>query len=112
MQIKEPLTTAARRWLSARLDIALPAVVFALSLSLFAGTALWRAGDIRSEAQVEIERSAERLAAEIHSRFDHAQYGLKGAKGLYAHDNKSGVLSFVRMSSRATCPRNFLVSGV
>ena len=77
-----------------RLAAAVPVFVFLLSLSLFGAAALWRANDIRGDAQIEIEHASERLATEVGRRLKLPIYGLNGARGVFAHDNKLSRAEF------------------
>ncbi len=77
-----------------RLDAAVPLLAFLLSLSLFVAIALWRAHDIRDQAQVEVQHASERLATEIEQRLKIPISGLNGARGVFAHDNKLNRAEF------------------
>jgi len=74
--------------LRTRLEAALPTLVFVLSLSLFGTAALWRANDIRGDAEVEIQHASERLSSEVVRRLRQPIYGLNGARGVFAHDDR------------------------
>ena len=91
----------------ARLEAAMPTVVLLLSLCLFGAAALWRAADIRAEAQVEIEHASERIAIEIQRRFKQPIYGLNGARGVYAANPQVNRAAFRAYVESRDLPREF-----
>ena len=98
---------SAKPELRQRLVAAVPVVVFLLSLCLFGAAALWRADDIRRDAQVEIEHASERLATEVGRRLKLPIYGLNGARGAFAHDNKLSRAEFGAYVASRDMPGEF-----
>ena len=69
--------------LRARVEAAMPLVVFLLSLGLFAGAAQWRRQDIAHDAQASIQHFSDRLTADVALRLTRPRYGLSGARGMF-----------------------------
>ena len=80
--------------LRTRLDAAVPTLVVVLALGAFGAAALWRADDIGQKAQSQIQHASERLTSEVVRRLRQPIYGLNGARGLFAHDERLNRADF------------------
>ena len=93
-----------------RLQAAVPVVAFVVSMALFCAAALWRAQDIQSEAQVDIDYIGERLASTIEQRLRLPVHGLNGARAFFAHSDKITRGEFRAFAESRDLPKQF--SGV
>ena len=69
--------------LRARIEAAMPVLVFLLSMALFAGAAHLRQQDIAKDAQASIQHLSDRLADDVALRLTRPRFGLSGARGIY-----------------------------
>ena len=70
--------------LRARLEAALPGLLFLLLFGLSGAAALWKHHETQSDAQTQVELGAQRISVDVSRRFRQAVYGLYGARGVYA----------------------------
>ena len=70
--------------LRARLEAALPGLLFLFLIGLSGGAGLWKHREVQSDAQAQVEFSTQRISADVSRRFTQAVYGLNGARGVYA----------------------------
>ena len=70
--------------LRARLEAALPGLLFLFLIGLSGGAGLWKHREVQSDARAQVEFSTQRISADVSRRFTQAVYGLNGARGVYA----------------------------
>lgn len=90
-----------------RRETILPALVFLLALGLFGIAALWQERNIQDKAQAQIERSSERMATDVSLRFINPRYGLNGARGMYAANDKVNRAAFQAYVESHDLPEEF-----
>lgn len=90
-----------------RRETILPALVFLLALGLFGIAALWQERNIQDKAQAQIERSSERMATDVSLRFINPRYGLNGARGMYAANDKVNRAAFRAYVESHNLPEEF-----
>ena len=90
-----------------RLQAAVPVVAFVVSMALFCAAALWRAQDIQSEAQVDIDYIGERVASTVEQRLKLPVYGLNGVRAFFGHSDKITRAEFRAFAESRDLPKEF-----
>ncbi len=76
----------------------LPAIAFLLGLAFSAAAALWLHQSINDNAEVQFLRSVDRVTSWVKERLEHPIFGLNGARGVYAVNqrvNRAGFRAYV-----------------
>ena len=81
--------------------------VFVLGLCFSAGAGLWLRHDGDAGAQAQFQRMAQRAAEEITRRYRQPVYGLNGARGLYAANERVSRAQFRAYVESRDLPREF-----
>ncbi|MFZ4481625.1 MAG: putative bifunctional diguanylate cyclase/phosphodiesterase, partial [Rhodoferax sp.] len=93
--------------LRARLEAALPGLLFLFLFGLSSAAALWKHCDSQSEARAQIEFSTQRISADVSRRFTQAVYGLNGARGVYAASESVNRAAFRAYVESRDMPKEF-----
>ena len=93
--------------LRARLEDALPGLLFLVLLGVSCGAAYWKHRDSQSEAQTQVELSAQRMYADVSRRFTQAVYGLNGVRGAFAANENFKRAAFRAYVESRDLPKEF-----
>jgi PAS domain S-box-containing protein len=83
------------------------AAVFLVGLCLAAGGAMWWQSQIDEDAEVQFQRSVERVMFDIDRRFRQPVYGLNGARGVYAASGRVPRAAFRAYVESRDMPKEF-----
>ncbi len=90
-----------------RLQAVMPTLLAVVSMALFCSAAMWRASDIENEARDDMANISQRLRTEIKRRLQLPIYGMNGARGTFAHNDKIGRADFRAYVESRDLPREF-----
>ena len=91
--------------LRARLEAALPGLLFVFLFGLSGAAALWKHRDAQGDAQAQVEFSTQRISAEVSRRFTQVVYGLYGARGVYAASESVNRAAFTAYVESRDMPK-------
>ncbi len=92
---------------SRRFGAALPVGVFLLGLCITVGTSEWQREQTGRQAQLDFQRSVDRIADDISRRLRQPIYGLQGAVGLYAANRRLDRATFSAYVAARNLARDF-----
>ena len=93
--------------LRARLEAALPVLLFLFLFGLSGAAGLWKHREVQSDAQAQVEFSTQRISADVSRRFTQAVYGLNGARGVYAASESVNRAAFRSYVQSRDLPKEF-----
>ena len=92
---------------SRRFGAALPVSVFLLGLCITVGTSVWQREQTGRQAQLDFQRSVDRIADDISRRLRQPIYGLQGAAALYAANRRLDRATFGAYVAARDVERDF-----